>query len=125
VFYFIAYWILLGIASSIGLGTGLHTFVLYLGPHIAKVAIVATHCGYLPDMMPSRWNFDHFADCQCKIAFKLESTSSPIGIFGIILAVQIESFLWGLGTAIGELPPYFVAKKVRLVIYRLQRQGLS
>jgi hypothetical protein len=29
----------LGIASSIGLGTGLHTFVLYLGPWIAKVII--------------------------------------------------------------------------------------
>jgi hypothetical protein len=24
--------------------------------------------------------------------------------------VIIEAFLWGLGTAIGELPPYFVAK---------------
>jgi len=31
---------------------------------------------------------------------------------GILLAVQIESFLWGLGTALGELPPYFVAYKV-------------
>lgn len=64
ILYFIAYWIILGVASSIGLGTGLHTFVLYLGPHIAKVAIAATHCGHLPDMMPSRWTFDHFADCQ-------------------------------------------------------------
>ncbi len=25
-------------------------------------------------------------------------------------AVILEAFLWGLGTAIGELPPYFVAK---------------
>lgn len=32
---FAFYWLILGIASSIGLGTGLHTFVLYLGPHIA------------------------------------------------------------------------------------------
>ena len=31
------YWIGLGILSSVGLGTGLHTFLLYLGPHIAKV----------------------------------------------------------------------------------------
>ncbi|GMH17793.1 hypothetical protein Nepgr_019634 [Nepenthes gracilis] len=31
----------LGIASSIGLGSGLHTFVLYLGPHIAQFAIKA------------------------------------------------------------------------------------
>lgn len=60
---FAFYWIILGVASSIGLGTGLHTFVLYLGPHIAKVAMVATACGHLPDMLPSRWNFDHFGKC--------------------------------------------------------------
>ena len=28
----------------------------------------------------------------------------------IYKAVIIEAFLWGLGTAIGELPPYFVAR---------------
>ncbi len=39
------YWVALGIASSIGLGTGLHTFLLFLGPHIAKVTIVAFECG--------------------------------------------------------------------------------
>lgn len=60
---FAIYWIILGVASSIGLGTGLHTFVLYLGPHIAKVAMVATNCGHLPEMIPSRWAFDHFGKC--------------------------------------------------------------
>lgn len=60
VLYFMLYWIVLGVASSIGLGTGLHTFVLYLGPHIAKVALTATVCGKIPEMIPSRWNFDHF-----------------------------------------------------------------
>jgi len=24
--------------------------------------------------------------------------------------VQLEAFLWGFGTAIGELPPYYMAK---------------
>ena len=38
---FSGYWIILGVASSIGLGSGLHTFVLYLGPHIAKVTLAA------------------------------------------------------------------------------------
>jgi len=28
----------------------------------------------------------------------------------IYKAVALEAFLWGLGTAIGELPPYFVAR---------------
>lgn len=38
---FAGWWIGLGIASSVGLGTGLHTFVLYLGPYMAQVAMAA------------------------------------------------------------------------------------
>ena len=41
------YWILLGVASSIGLGTGLHTFVLFLGPYIAQVTMIAYECGHV------------------------------------------------------------------------------
>lgn len=83
------------------MGTGLHTFVLYLGPHIAKVAIASTHCGYVPEMIPSRWNFGHFEDCKGMTQNNIENNGDPIGIFGILLAVQIESFLWGFGTALG------------------------
>ena len=43
--YFVLWWIGLGIASSVGLGTGLHTFILFLGPHIAKVTLEANKCG--------------------------------------------------------------------------------
>lgn len=28
--------------------------------------------------------------------------------------VRYEAFLWGAGTALGELPPYFMAKAARL-----------
>ncbi len=38
------YWVGLGITSSIGFGTGLHTFLLYLGPFIAKVTLAAYEC---------------------------------------------------------------------------------
>jgi len=60
---FTLYWILLGVASSIGLGTGLHTFVLYTGPHIAKVTMVANECNAIPEYLPSRWNVLSFGDC--------------------------------------------------------------
>ncbi len=33
------WWVGLGVLSSVGLGTGLHTFILYLGPHIAAVSL--------------------------------------------------------------------------------------
>ena len=41
------YWLSLGILSSIGLGTGMHTFVLFLGPFIMKVTRTAYTCGSL------------------------------------------------------------------------------
>ena len=60
IFFFAVWWLGLGVASSIGLGTGLHTFVLYLGPHIANVALAANECGYVPEMYPNRWSFQGF-----------------------------------------------------------------
>lgn len=41
------WWIVLGILSSVGFGSGLHTFLLYLGPHIAQVTLAAYECGGL------------------------------------------------------------------------------
>jgi len=103
--YFAAYWIILGIASSVGLGTGLHTFILYLGPHIMQVVIAANECNRVPEMIPSRWNFQRFETCH-----SVPADQVTIGFFTIYQAVFLEAFLWGAGTAIGELPPYFVAR---------------
>lgn len=102
--YFCAYWIILGVASSIGLGTGLHTFVLYLGPRIANITMRAYQCNALPEFEPSKWETNyHFKACPTNI-------SRPVEFLDILLSVQLEAFLWGFGTALGELPPYFIAK---------------
>lgn len=37
--------------------------------------------------------------------------------------IAVEAFLWGAGTAIGELPPYFVARAARLAGERLKEAG--
>lgn len=101
---FATWWIALGIASSIGFGAGLHTFVLYLGPHIAKVTMATNECNYVSEFLPNRWSFHHFKECP---PFEGEPSVSVMSIY---YAVIIEAFLWGLGTAIGELPPYYVAR---------------
>ena len=95
-------------ASSIGLGTGLHTFVLYLGPHIAKVTMATNECNYVPKHLPTRWKFTHFEPCP-----SFEGTPT-VPFSSVYQAVIIEAFLWGLGTAIGELPPYFVSRAASL-----------
>uniref|UniRef100_A0A2I3H4J2 Vacuole membrane protein 1 n=1 Tax=Nomascus leucogenys TaxID=61853 RepID=A0A2I3H4J2_NOMLE len=90
-----AYWIGLGILSSVGLGTGLHTFLLYLGPHIASVTLAAYECNSI--ICPDEGG-----------------TEGTISLWSIISKVRIEACMWGIGTAIGELPPYFMARAARL-----------
>ena len=46
-------WLVLGIMSSVGLGTGLHTFMLYLGPHIIRVTLLAG--AFSMHELPDRW----------------------------------------------------------------------
>jgi len=35
-------------------------------------------------------------------------------LWAIVGKVRLESFMWGAGTALGELPPYFMARAARL-----------
>lgn len=50
--WFFVYWLGLGVLSSVGLGTGLHTFLLYLGPHIASVTLAGYECNSLEFPQP-------------------------------------------------------------------------
>lgn len=104
--FWCAYWIGLGVLSSIGLGTGLHTFLLYLGPHIASVTLAAYECQSVDFPEPP-----YPDSIQCPIE---EGLSGEMGFFSIWQKVWVEAFMWGVGTAIGELPPYFIARQARL-----------
>ncbi|PSS24576.1 Vacuole membrane protein [Actinidia chinensis var. chinensis] len=111
------WWLALGVASSIGLGSGLHTFVLYLGPHIALFTIKSVHCGRV-DIKIAPYDTillksgPSWADRDCtefgppKYAFP----DSRVPLSSVLPQVQLEAILWGIGTALGELPPYFIAR---------------
>ncbi|KAL4223521.1 Vacuolar membrane protease [Mactra antiquata] len=103
-FLWCAYWVGLGILSSVGLGTGLHTFLLYLGPHIAAVTLAAYECMSTDFPEPP-----YPTEIICP-----EEESGYVSMWTIISKVRLEAFMWGAGTAIGELPPYFMAKAARL-----------
>lgn len=100
------YWVGLGILSSVGLGTGLHTFLLYLGPHIAAVTLAAYECNSTDFPEPPYPN-----DIVCPDG---DTSKNIITMWTIISKVRIEAIMWGAGTAIGELPPYFMARAARL-----------
>lgn len=111
------YWLGLGVASSIGLGTGLHTFLLYLGPFIAQVTLAAYECNSMdfpeppyPEKVvcPNSTTTDNSNDSYSSTATMV--LASSISILSIMSKVRLESFMWGAGTAIGELPPYFMAR---------------
>ncbi|CAJ0942573.1 unnamed protein product, partial [Mesorhabditis belari] len=101
-----SWWVFLGILSSIGFGSGLHTFLLYLGPHIASVTLAAYECGSLNFPEPP-----YPEDIVCPDNGR---GTAEITLWSIISKVRIESLLWGAGTALGELPPYFMARAARL-----------
>uniref|UniRef100_A0A672RSI0 Vacuole membrane protein 1 n=1 Tax=Sinocyclocheilus grahami TaxID=75366 RepID=A0A672RSI0_SINGR len=105
-FLWCAYWVGLGILSSVGLGTGLHTFLLYLGPHIASVTLAAYECGSVNFPEPP-----YPAQIVCP---EEEVLQESISLWTIMSKVRLEACMWGAGTAIGELPPYFMARAARL-----------
>ncbi|XP_070205540.1 vacuole membrane protein 1-like isoform X2 [Littorina saxatilis] len=99
-----SYWVGLGILSSVGLGTGLHTFLLYLGPHIASVTLAAYECKSVDFPEPPYPN-----EVLCP-----EEEGEAMSMWIIMSKVRMEAIMWGAGTAIGELPPYFMARTARL-----------
>lgn len=109
--YFCVWWIGLGVLSSVGLGTGLHTFVLYLGPHIAKVTLAVTECGTLDVPLEG----PNALVCPTNMP-----KDQVVSFFGILYKVAFASFLWGAGTALGELPPYFVSRAAKLSGQKLE-----
>ncbi|KAG7303422.1 hypothetical protein JYU34_011938 [Plutella xylostella] len=100
------WWVGLGVCSSVGLGTGLHTFLLYLGPHIARVTLAAYECRSAAFPRPP---YPHEIICPANVP-----ADATVSIWEIMSLVRMESMLWGAGTALGELPPYFMARAARL-----------
>lgn len=94
-------WIILGVASSIGFGFGMHTFVLFLAPHIAAVTMAAHSCKSLD-----------FPEPPYPDEIICPDTNSRVGVtfMDVMYKIALDSFMWGLGTAIGELPPYLAAR---------------
>ncbi|KAI8041833.1 hypothetical protein M5D96_006102 [Drosophila gunungcola] len=105
-FGFAIYWLGLGVLSSVGFGTGLHTFLLYLGPHLAAVTLAAYECQTLEFPSPPY--------PEMKVCPPEPYRRHQPDVWEILSKVRPEALLWGVGTALGELPPYFMARRARL-----------
>lgn len=100
------------------IGSGLHTFVLYLGPHIALFTLKATLCGRV-DLKSAPYDtiqlkrVPSWLDRSCSEfgpPLMISAAGSRVPLTSILPQVQLEAILWGIGTALGELPPYFISR---------------
>ncbi|KAI3384159.1 hypothetical protein SNEBB_008193 [Seison nebaliae] len=107
-------WIILGFLSSFGFGCGVHTFLLYLGPFVMSVVLAAQECSSIDFPSPP---YPHQVICPCEKNGTDHCVDNPsiqlshVPLMDIFFKIALESFLWGFGTAIGELPPYLMTKK--------------
>jgi hypothetical protein len=93
---FTAWWVGLGILSSIGFGSGLQTGVLFLFPHILRVCLAAQTCKTL--------DFESDSDIWFRTPENLficpdnlTSTSIPVTFYGTWLKVLPACFLQAAG----------------------------
>eukprot|EP01065_Artemidia_motanka_P051327 TRINITY_DN902_c0_g1_i1.p1 TRINITY_DN902_c0_g1~~TRINITY_DN902_c0_g1_i1.p1 ORF type:complete len:535 (+),score=157.63 TRINITY_DN902_c0_g1_i1:64-1605(+) len=116
------FWILLGILSSVGFGTGMHSGILFLFPHIYRVCMAADSChnmDFHTNALYKGGPAEAFAvlpigdsvPSYCKCVPTLDAPE--VGFWLRVVRVVWPCLLWGGGTAIGEIPPYLMALKAR------------
>ncbi len=91
---------------------GLQSGILFLYPHIIKVCLAAQTCKTLDFESNSNMWFR-----SPKNLFKcpaLTPESTPVTFFGIWRKIILVCFLQAAGTAIGEIPPYWMTRAARL-----------
>ncbi|KAH8583650.1 vacuole membrane [Cryptosporidium sp. chipmunk genotype I] len=104
------WWIGLGFLSSVGLGCGIHTGLLFLFPHVYSIITTAETFNTLDfDPRQNMWsNLLNPGDLFI-VNDSYSVKRSSVNLFNILLKILPYAFLWGFGTALGELPPYAAA----------------
>lgn len=99
------WWLVLGILSSVGLGSGMHSGLLFLFPHIYLTCMAADACGDV-----SFWTYptNIFYGPKERVFHCINEPSSTttVSLWLRVWKVLPWCILWGAGTAIGEIPPY-------------------
>jgi membrane protein YqaA with SNARE-associated domain len=106
----VVWWVGLGVLSSVGFGTGLHSGLMFLFPHVMQVVGAAESCRTTMGLVT--W-YQHPCKCNCATTYGPKDDSS-VTFLRLWLLVMVPCMLWGAGTALGELPPYMISKAARL-----------
>eukprot|EP00924_Labyrinthula_sp_SR-Ha-C_P005268 maker-scaffold_1-snap-gene-26.56-mRNA-1 protein AED:0.27 eAED:0.27 QI:150/1/1/1/1/1/2/82/377 len=107
IFWYVVWWVGLGILSSVGFGSGMHSGILFLFPHIFKVVSASRNC---PSMEFNGFCDVWWQDCPMSCQAASSTRKEEVEMTKIILQCLVPAVLWGFGTAIGEVPPYLIAR---------------
>jgi vacuole membrane protein 1 len=111
----VVWWLALGVLSSVGLGTGMHSGLLFLFPHIYLACASADSCKntnfWSYPVNPIYGPKDRAFQC-----IGGPVADGAVSIFQRFLKIAPWCIIWGSGTAIGEIPPYALS-------YAAARQG--
>lgn len=108
----VVWWVGLGILSSVGLGSGMHSGLLYVFPHVYWVCQTAKACNNV--------DFNSFGDMwwdssQSTQVFACTPTENGVVTYAQVFMKTLPIFiLWGSGTAMGEIPPYALSLAAKL-----------
>jgi len=97
-------WFILGILSSIGLGAGLPTGILFLFPHIYNICKNYEKYGNI-----ILWESIWFKPNDL-VDFRESDLIYNKFSLNLFMRCWIVFFIWGIGTAFGELPPFLFSK---------------
>jgi membrane protein YqaA with SNARE-associated domain len=115
---FVIWWIGLGVLSSIGFGTGFHSGLLFLFPHIIKTCTTANTCNSLNFVT---WTNMWFNDSDSFIC--LSNDPQEYHFWELFAKVFIPCFLWGLGTSLGEIPPFLMSRLAKLASKNIEAKN--
>ena len=101
-----SWFVTLGVLSSVGIGVGLQTGALVLFPHVARLARALESCGVGVEYRLDSWRLAplDLADC---------GREAPVPVASLFRATAVCGACAGLGAALGEVVPFFVARCAR------------
>jgi len=109
-------WIVLGILSSIGMGSGIHTGIMFLFPHVNKIYRTSILCNSTNFNQYHYYNQTYF-ECDSHNNTGVDGITSVEELTNINTDIYYKALpaviFWGVGTALGEIPPYFLAASIK------------
>ncbi|KAG5560142.1 hypothetical protein RHGRI_003431 [Rhododendron griersonianum] len=94
------WWVTLGVASSIGL------------VQCGRVDLKSAPYDTIQLNRGPSWLDKDCSEFGPSLFSSLDGSHVPLSM--ILPQIQMEAVLWGIGTALGELPPYFISRAARL-----------